>query len=62
MTGERLCPFGDGRHKRKVWSGKAMHTGEIRDGRTRSGLVCVNCSKTWEWHGGDLRPTWAEAA
>lgn len=47
MSVETLCPFGDGRHKKKVW----------QDGE-RSGLACVRCSKTWEWVGKELIPTW----
>jgi hypothetical protein len=53
--GEKLCPYGDGRHKRRPWHEKA--TG-------RSGLACVRCSKTWEWHYGlgaeVLLPTYPE--
>lgn len=59
---ERLCPFGDGRHKRLRWAGTAKHPGEHRDGRARSGEVCVRCSKTWEWKGDQLVPTHVEGA
>lgn len=43
--GERLCPFGDGRHKRRPWAERGP------GGQSRSGLACVRCSKTWEWTG-----------
>jgi hypothetical protein len=45
--GEPLCPFGDGRHKRQPWAVEG-----------RSGLVCMRCSKTWEWVGKELVATW----
>jgi hypothetical protein len=51
---ERLCPFGDGRHKRRPW--KSAET----EGRIRSGLACVQCSKTWEWRVDTLQPTYAD--
>ena len=44
---EKLCPFGDGRHKRQPWAAEG-----------RSGLVCMNCSTTWEWVGKELVGTW----
>ena len=43
-----LCPSNkDGRHKLLPWAGD-----------NRSGLACVRCSKTWEWRGKELEPTW----
>lgn len=42
---ERLCPFGDGRHKKRPWHDKEAN---------RSGFACVRCSKTWAWV--DLSP------
>lgn len=47
--GEALCPFGDGRHKRRPWADHKAN---------RSGLACISCSKTWEWHGDELRATY----
>lgn len=44
-----LCPFGDGRHKRVVWSGEG-----------RSGFSCRLCHKTWEWKGETLVPTYSD--
>jgi hypothetical protein len=44
---EPLCPFGDGRHKRRPWSAPG-----------RSGLVCMACGKTWEHVGKELVATW----
>ena len=57
----KLCPFGDGRHKKKPWANR-MPSGELIEGETRarSGLVCVVCHKTWEWKGDELVPTWKE--
>ena len=56
--GEGLCAFGDGRHKKAPWS-NLMPSGALVEGETRprSGLVCVRCHKTWEYHGDELRPT-----
>ncbi len=51
--GGKLCPYGDGRHKRVPWADHKAN---------RSGFACVKCSKTWEWHGDELRPTYPGAA
>ena len=50
---EPLCPFGDGRHKRKPWyeRKKGVATG-------RSGLACIRCGKTWEYVGKALVATY----
>lgn len=48
-----LCPFGDGRHKRRPW-----HDAE----GGRSGLSCVRCHKTWRFNEDrELVPTWTQA-
>lgn len=55
---EKLCPFGTGQHKKLPWS-NVMPSGQLVQGEThvRSGLVCVNCHKTWEWVDDKLIPT-----
>lgn len=56
MPPPRMVPACANGHKRKPWSGKE------RDGRTRSGFACVACSKTWEYVGDVLRPTYPSGA
>lgn len=49
VVSEPLCPFGDGRHKRSPWHDAAT---------ARSGLACVRCSKTWQFVGDALVPSY----
>jgi hypothetical protein len=44
-----MCPFGDGRHHRRLWQDVKAN---------RSGQVCIRCSKTWEWVGDELFETY----
>ena len=56
---ERLCPFGDGRHKRMRWFEKDAGGRRPLVGG-RQGESCIKCHKTWEWHGDQLVPTWKD--
>lgn len=52
-----MCPFNDGRHKKKPWFEKDAGGRKPLIGG-RHGLSCVVCHKTWE---ADGSPTWKDA-
>jgi hypothetical protein len=54
----RMIPACATGHKRKPWTQLKPLPGAPR--APRSGLVCVQCSQTWEWFGDELRPTYPE--